>query len=142
MIQVGDLAIERDRWDWAEVDRNAFFSPDPEIVETWAAFLDKIRKDGSSAGAVIEVVAEGVPPGLGEPAYDKLDADLAKAMMSINAVKGVEIGAGFGAAALSGEENADEMRMKGGRVAFLSNRAGGVLGGITTGQDLVVRFAV
>jgi len=88
------------------------------------------------------VVAEGVPPGLGEPAYDKLDADLAKAMMSINAVKGVEIGAGFAAAALSGEENADEMRMKDGRVAFLSNRAGGVLGGISTGQDLVIRFAV
>ena len=142
LIRIGDLAIDRGRWDWAEVDRNPFFSPDPEIVETWAAYLDKIRKAGSSAGAVIEVVAAGVPPGLGEPAYDKLDADLAKAMMSINAVKGVEVGAGFGAAALSGEENADEMRMKDGRVTFLSNRAGGVLGGISTGQDLVVRFAV
>jgi chorismate synthase len=142
LIQVGTLAIDRARWDWAEVDRNPFFAPDPEIVETWSQFLDKTRKQGSSAGAVVEVVGEGVPPGLGEPAYDKLDADLAKAMMSINAVKGVEIGAGFGAAVLSGEENADEMRMKGGRVTFLTNRAGGVLGGITTGQDLVVRFAV
>jgi chorismate synthase len=142
LIQIGTMAIDRDRWDWAEVERNPFFSPDPGVVETWSAFLDKTRKDGSSAGAVIEVVAEGVPPGLGEPAYDKLDADLAKAMMSINAVKGVEIGAGFGAAALSGEENADEMRMKDGRVTFLSNRAGGVLGGISTGQDLVIRFAV
>ena len=142
LIQIGTMAIDRDRWDWAEVERNPFFSPDPGVVETWSAFLDKTRKDGSSAGAVIEVVAEGVPPGLGEPAYDKLDADLAKAMMSINAVKGVEIGAGFAAAALSGEENADEMRMKDGRVAFLSNRAGGVLGGISTGQDLVIRFAV
>ncbi len=142
LTQIGTMAIDRDRWDWAEVERNPFFSPDPGVVETWSAFLDKTRKDGSSAGAVIEVVAEGVPPGLGEPAYDKLDADLAKAMMSINAVKGVEIGAGFGAAALSGEENADEMRMKDGRVTFLSNRAGGVLGGISTGQDLVIRFAV
>ena len=142
LIRIGDLAIDRGRWDWAEVDRNPFFSPDPEAVETWAAYLDKIRKAGSSAGAVIEVVAAGVPPGLGEPAYDKLDADLAKAMMSINAVKGVEIGAGFGAAVLSGEDNADEMRMKDGRVTFLSNRAGGVLGGVSTGQDLVVRFAV
>jgi len=142
LIQVGTLAIDRERWDWAEVERNPFFAPDPEIVETWSAYLDQTRKQGSSAGAVVEVVGEGVPPGLGEPAYDKLDADLAKAMMSINAVKGVEIGAGFGAAALSGEDNADEMRMKGGRATFLTNRAGGVLGGITTGQDLVVRFAV
>ncbi len=142
LIQIGTMAIDRGRWDWAEVERNAFFSPDPEMVEPWSELLDKTRKDGSSAGAVIEVVAEGVPPGLGEPAYDKLDADLAKAMVSINAVKGVEIGAGFGAAVLSGEENADEMRMKDGRVTFLSNRAGGVLGGISTGQDLVIRFAV
>jgi chorismate synthase len=142
LIQIASLEVDRERWDWDEVERNPFFAPDPEIVGTWSAFLDKVRKDGSSAGAVIEVMAEGVPPGLGEPAYDKLDADLAKAMMSINAVKGVEVGAGFGAAALSGEDNADEMRMKDGRVAFLSNRAGGVLGGISTGQDLVVRFAV
>ena len=142
LVRIGALPIDRARWDWDEVDRNPFFSPDPGVVEAWAEFLDKIRKDGSSAGAVIEVVAEGVPAGLGEPVYDKLDADLAKAMMSINAVKGVEIGAGFQAAELSGEENADEMRMAGGEVKFLSNRAGGVLGGLSTGQDLVVRFAV
>ncbi len=142
LIQIGTMAIDRERWDWGEVERNDFFSPDPEIVEAWSAFLDQTRKNGSSAGAVIEVAAEGVPPGLGEPAYDKIDADLAKAIMSINAVKGVEIGAGFGAAVLSGEDNADEMRMEDGRVAFLTNRAGGVLGGISTGQDLVIRFAV
>ncbi len=108
----------------------------------WEDYLDGVRKAGSSTGAVIEVVASGVPAGLGEPVYDKLDADLAKAMMSINAVKSVEIGAGLGAAALSGEENADEMRMKGDEVTFLSNNAGGILGGISTGQDVVVRFAV
>ncbi len=142
LIQVGSLAIDRGRWDWEEVGRNPFFSPDAGIVDTWSDFLDRARKDGSSAGAVIEVVAEDMPAGLGEPVYDKLDADLAKAMMSINAVKGVEVGAGFEAATLSGEENADEMRMEDGRVRFLSNRAGGVLGGISTGQDLVVRFAV
>ncbi len=142
LVRIGALPIDRARWDWDEVDRNPFFSPDPGVVEAWADFLDKIRKDGSSAGAVIEVVAEGVPAGLGEPVYDKLDADLAKAMMSINAVKGVEIGAGFLAAELSGEENADEMRMKDGEVLFLSNKAGGILGGISSGQEVVVRFAV
>jgi len=141
LVQIGTLAIDRARWDWAEVERNAFFSPDPELVEPWSAFLDKIRKDGSSAGAVVEVVAQGVPPGLGEPAYDKLDADLAKAMMSINAVKGVEIGAGFEAATLSGEENADEMRMDNQTVRFLSNNAGGILGGISSGQDVIARVA-
>src|SRR6185437_8857574 len=104
--------------------------------------LDGVRKAGSSAGAIVEVVASGIPAGLGEPIYDKLDSDIARALMSINAVKGVEIGAGFGAAALSGEENADEMRMKDGAVAFLSNQAGGILGGISTGQDIVARFAV
>ncbi len=108
----------------------------------WADYLDGVRKAGSSAGAVIEIVASGVPAGLGEPVYDKLDGDLARAMMTINAVKGVEIGAGFGSVALSGEENGDEMRMRDGEVAFLSNHAGGILGGISTGQDIVVRFAV
>ena len=115
---------------------------DPEAAEAWAFYLDAVRKSGSSVGAVVEVVAGGVPAGLGEPIYDKLDADLAKAMMSINAVKGVEIGAGFKAAALSGEENADEMRVEDDQVRFLSNNAGGVLGGIASGQDVVVRFAV
>jgi chorismate synthase len=142
LVQVGALAVDRARWDWDEVDRNPFFCPDPGVVEAWTEVLDKIRKDGSSTGAVVEVVASGVPAGLGEPVYDKLDADLAKAMMGINAVKAVEIGAGFRAAELSGEENADEMRMEDGKVRFLSNKAGGVLGGISTGQDLVVRFAV
>ncbi len=142
LIQVGPHGIDPSNWDWDEVDRNPFWCPDAEAAGLWAEFLDQRRKAGSSAGAVIEVRASGVPAGLGEPIYDKLDADLAKAMMSINAVKGVEIGAGFAAAALSGEENADEMRMEGGKVAFLSNAAGGVLGGISSGQEIVVRFAV
>jgi chorismate synthase len=142
VIQIGPHKIERDRWDWAAVEDNPFWSPDRQMAQTWEGFLDGVRKAGSSTGAVAEIVASGVPAGLGEPIYDKLDGELAKAMMSINAVKGVEIGAGFAAAALSGEDNADEMRMKDGAVAFLSNQAGGILGGISTGQDIVVRFAV
>ncbi len=142
LVRMGPHALERARWDWAEVENNPFWCPDPEAAKHWEDFLDNVRKDGSSTGAVIEVVAAGVPAGLGEPVYDKLDADLAKAMMSINAVKSVEIGVGLGAAALSGEENADEMRMAGEAVEFLSNNAGGILGGISTGQDVVVRFAV
>ncbi|WP_026987393.1 chorismate synthase [Fodinicurvata fenggangensis] len=142
LVQMGADSVDRLRWDWAEVDRNAFFGPDAAMAEIWAARLDEARKNGSSLGAVVEVVAQGLPAGLGEPVYDKLDADLAKAMMSINAVKGVEIGEGFAAAALNGEENADELRMEDDEVAFLSNKAGGVLGGLSTGQDLVVRFAV
>jgi chorismate synthase len=142
LVQIGPHAIERTRWDWEAVEQNPFWSPDAGIVATWESFLDATRKRGSSAGAVIEVVASGVPVGLGAPIYGKLDADLAAAFMSINAVKGVEIGAGFGAASLSGEENADEMRMRDGKVAFLSNNAGGILGGISSGQDIVVRFAV
>jgi chorismate synthase len=142
LLRVGPHEIDRARWDWSQVDRNPFFSPDAAILPVWEKFLDETRKAGSSAGAVIEIVASGVPAGLGAPVYGKLDADLAAAMMGINAVKGVEIGAGFAAAQLSGEENADEMRMTGGKVAFLSNRAGGVLGGISTGQDIVIRFAV
>ena len=142
LIQIGPHAIDRTRWDWKAVEANPFFSPDAQIVARWESFLDETRKAGSSAGAIIEIHASGVPAGLGEPIYDKLDADLAKAMMSINAVKGVEIGAGMAAASLSGEQNADEMRMKGGKVTFLSNNAGGILGGISTGQDVVARFAV
>jgi chorismate synthase len=142
LIQVGPLAIDRARWDWQAVEQNPFWSPDAARVADWESHLDQMRKRGSSAGAVIEVVASGLPAGLGAPIYGKLDADLAAAMMSINAVKGVEIGAGFAAASLSGEANADEMRMQDGKVAFLSNQAGGVLGGISTGQDIVVRFAV
>jgi chorismate synthase len=142
LVQIGPHAIDRKRWDWKAVGENPFFSPDAGMVKKWEEFLDETRKAGSSAGAIIEVQAAGVPAGWGDPIYDKLDADLAKAMMGINAVKGVEIGAGMGAAALSGEQNADEMRMKGGKIAFLSHHAGGILGGISTGQDIVLRFAV
>ncbi|MBS27651.1 MAG: chorismate synthase [Alphaproteobacteria bacterium] len=142
LVQVGTRSIDRANWDWSAVEDNPFWCPDPAAAGDWQAYLDEVRKAGSSVGAVIEVVAEGVPVGLGEPIYGKIDSDLAAAMLTINAVKGVEIGAGMGAAALAGEENADEMRMDGDNVTFDSNHAGGVLGGITTGQDLVVRFAV
>jgi chorismate synthase len=142
LVQVGPHAIDRAAWDWTAVEDNPFWCPDRSMAARWAEYLDGVRKAGSSAGAVIEVVASGVPAGLGEPVYDKLDGDLARAMMTINAVKGVEIGAGFGAVPLSGEENGDEMRMQDGKVVFLSNHAGGILGGISSGQDIVVRFAV
>lgn len=143
MVQIGPHAIDRSRWDWAEVGNNPFFCPDPVAAEEWATYLDDIRKSGSSVGAVIEVVATGVPVGLGAPVYGKLDQDIASAMMSINAVKGVEIGEGFNAATLTGEENADEMRMgPDGKPVFLSNKAGGILGGISSGEPVVVRFAV
>ncbi|HTI85017.1 MAG TPA: chorismate synthase [Alphaproteobacteria bacterium] len=142
LIQMGDLKVDRSKWDWDECQKNPFWCPDKAMAERWAEFLDATRKRGSSTGAIIEIVASGVPAGWGAPIYGKLDADLASAMMGINAVKGVEIGAGMGAAALSGEDNADEMRMKGNDVEFLSNQAGGILGGISTGQDIVVRFAV
>jgi len=143
LIQMGKHGIERARWNWDEVERNPFFCPDAEQAKFFEAYLDDIRKRGSSVGAVIEIVAEGVPVGLGAPIYGKLDGDLAAALMGINAVKGVEIGAGFAAAALSGEENADEIRMgNDGKPVFLSNNAGGILGGISTGQPIVCRFAV
>jgi chorismate synthase len=143
LVQVGPHKIDRDNWDWAEVDNNAFFTPDAKAAEFWADYLDGIRKAGSSVGAVIEVVAEGVPAGWGAPIYGKLDTDLASAMMSINAVKGVEVGNGFEAAQLTGEENADEIRIDDvGQPVFLTNNAGGVLGGIANGDPLVVRFAV
>ncbi|MEX2034497.1 MAG: chorismate synthase [Xanthobacteraceae bacterium] len=143
LIQIGSHRIDRAAWDWAEIEQNPFFCPDAKAAAQFADFLDGVRKQGSSVGAVIEVMAEGVPAGLGAPVYGKLDGDLAGALMGINAVKGVEIGAGFAAAALSGEENADEMRMgNDGRPRFLSNNAGGILGGISTGQPIIVRFAV
>ncbi len=143
LIQIGADRVKREAWDWNEVERNPFWCPDAKAAARWEALLMEVRKSGSSLGAVVEVVASGVPVGLGEPVYDKLDADLARAMMSINAVKGVEIGAGFRAAELSGEENADEIRIgNDGRPRFLSNHAGGILGGISSGQDVVVRFAV
>ncbi|WP_454915759.1 chorismate synthase [Xanthobacter sediminis] len=143
LVQIGDIAIDRGRWDWAEVDNNPFFCPDAATVPAWTDYLDAIRKKGSSVGAVVEVVAEGVPAGLGAPLYGKLDADLAGALMGINAVKAVEIGEGFNAARLTGEENADEMRRGNeGRPQFLANHAGGILGGISTGAPIVARFAV
>jgi chorismate synthase len=143
LVQIGAHRIDRNRWSWDEVNNNPFFSPDPGVVETWSNYLDGVRKAGSSIGAAIEIVAEGVPAGWGAPIYGKLDQDLAAAMMSINAVKGVEIGAGMAAAELTGEENADEIRMgNDGKPFFTSNHAGGVLGGISSGQPIVCRFAV
>ena len=142
LVQIGDDRIDPENWSWDAVEQNPFWCPDPKASMRWEEKLLAIRKAGSSIGAVIEVTATGVPPGLGDPVYDKLDADLAKAMMSINAVKGVEIGAGFESAGLSGEENADEMYVEAGKPAFHSNNAGGILGGISTGQDIVARFAV
>ncbi|MEI7597691.1 MAG: chorismate synthase [Aestuariivirga sp.] len=142
LIQMGPHKIDRKNWDWAEVDRNPFFCPDAKAAKFYEDYLDGVRKSGSSIGAVIEVTASGVPAGWGAPLYSKLDQDLAGAMMSINAVKGVEIGAGFQSAEFSGEENADEIRMRRGKPEFLSNNAGGILGGISTGQDVVVRFAI
>jgi chorismate synthase len=143
LIQMGDQKIDRSRWDWNEVGNNPFFCPDAKQAKAFEDYLDGVRKKGSSVGAVIEVVAEGVPAGLGAPIYRKLDADVASALMGINAVKGVEIGDGFATATLGGEENADEMRMgNDGKPVFLSNHAGGILGGISTGQPIVARFAV
>jgi chorismate synthase len=148
LVQLGPHAIDRARWDWAAVDENPFFCPDAAAAAAWGPYLDQVRRAGSSVGAVIELVADGVPPGLGAPIYGKLDADIAAALMSINAVKGVEIGDGFAAATLRGEDNADEMRATDtrapdfGEVAFTANHAGGILGGISTSQPIIARFAV
>lgn len=143
LVQVGPHTIDRSRWDWAAVSANPFSCPDAAMAERWESFLDDVRKAGSSVGAAVEVIASGVPAGLGEPVFDKLDAEIAKALMSIPAVKAVEIGAGIASATLTGPENADEMRMgTDGRPVFLSNNAGGILGGISSGQDIVARFTV
>lgn len=143
LVQMGEKHVNRDNWDWEAVSQNDFFCPDAGAVDDWAAYLDGVRKDKSSVGAVIELVAESIPAGLGAPVYDKLDADLAKALMSINAVKAVEIGAGGDAGNLRGEENADEIRVDDdGTPLFLSNNAGGILGGISSGQPIVARFTV
>jgi chorismate synthase len=143
LVQVGPHKVDRANWNWDDVAGNPFFSPDKKAAELWADYLDKIRKAGSSVGAIVEVIAEGVPAGWGAPLYGKLDQDLASAMMSINAVKGIEIGAGMAAAELTGEENADEIRIgNDGKPVFLSNHAGGILGGISTGQPIICRFAV
>ncbi len=143
LVQIGDKPINRENWDWEQVGRNAFFCPDAQAAEAWDSYLDEIRKGQNSVGAVIEVIAEGVPAGIGAPVYAKLDQDICSGLMSINAVKGVEIGNGFEAARITGVENADEMRMGAdGKVEFLSNNAGGILGGIATGQPVVARFAI
>jgi len=142
LVQMGPHKIDRKNWDWTQIDQNPFFCPDAVAAAKWETYLDGVRKAGSSCGAVIEVTASGVPAGWGAPIYGKLDAELASAMMSINAVKGVEIGDGFASAAFSGEGNADEIRMHHGKPEFQSNHAGGILGGISSGQDVVVRFAV
>ncbi len=142
LVQMGERSIDRARWNWDETTRNPFFAPDAIAAGEWETYLDAIRKAGSSVGAVIEVVAEGLPAGLGAPLYGKLDADIAGALMSINAVKGVEIGEGFAAASLRGETNADEIRSGQGALEYLSNHAGGILGGISTGQPIVARMAV
>lgn len=142
MVAMGPRAIDRARWDWRAVNENPFFCPDAVAASEWEEYLTAIRNAGSSIGGIIEIEADGIPVGLGEPVYDRLDADLAKALMSINAVKGVEIGDGFAAASLRGEENADEMRMQDGKPVFLSNHAGGILGGISTGQTIRARIGV
>jgi chorismate synthase len=143
MIQMGPNLIDGEQWDWDEVDNNPFFCPDAKAAAQWEVFLEDIRKQGSSTGAVIEVTASGIPAGLGEPVFDRLDADIAKALMSIPAVKGVEVGAGFAAASLNGPDNVDEMRAgANGETVFLSNNAGGVLGGISSGQEITARFAL
>ena len=142
VVQLGTQKIDRAKWDWDATGDNPFWCPDRQAGQAWEGYLDDVRKRGSSCGAIIEVVASGVPVGLGDPVYDKLDADLAKGLMSINAVKGVEIGDGFAVAAMSGEQDADEMRMKDGQPVFLSNHAGGILGGISSGQDIVCRLVV
>jgi chorismate synthase len=143
VVQIGKIAIDRTRWDWAETENNPFWCPDAETAKCWEDLLDATRKDGNSVGAIVEIEATGVPAGWGAPIYGKIDAEIAGALMSINAVKGVEIGAGFGSAELTGVENADEMRAgNDGKPVFLSNAAGGVLGGISTGQPIVARIAI
>ena len=142
LIQIGNSKINYNNWDSNFIDKNEFFCPDKDIIPTWEKIINDARKSGSSLGAIIEIVAKGIPPGLGEPIYEKLDSDLAKAMMSINAVKGVEIGNGFNSVNESGISNVDEMRIKNNTPVFTSNNNGGILGGISTGQDIIVRFCV
>ena len=142
VTQIGPLMIDRNLWNDKEIRKNPFFCPDKETVPVWEQYLLDIRKSGSSCGAIIELRAKGVPVGLGAPIYSKLDQDIAAGLMSINAVKGVNIGAGMNAASLTGETNSDEIRSKGGKAKFLSNNAGGILGGISTGQEIVASFAV
>ena len=142
LIQIGSSKINYDNWNERNIHKNDFFCPDEKIIPIWQDLITQARKDGSSLGAIIEVRASGVPAGLGEPIYDKLDSDIAKALMTINAVKGVEIGNGFGSVNEDGKTNVDEMSIKDGKPAFLSNNNGGILGGISSGQDIICRFVV
>ena len=142
VIQIGEKMVDGENWDWDEVNNNPFWCPDAKAAKEWEDYLDSIRKDGNSVGAILEVRASGVPAGWGAPVYGKLDSDLAMGLMSINAAKGVEIGAGFAAAGWNGTDNADEIRMEGGKPLFLSNHSGGILGGISNGDDIVARLAI
>jgi len=142
LTQMGEKIIDGDNWDWDEVGNNPFFCPDKFMASEWAEYLDAIRKDGNSVGAIVEVQADGVPAGWGAPVYAKLDTEIAAALMSINAAKGVEIGSGFATAAFSGTDNADEIRMRDGKPVFMTNNAGGILGGISNGDTIVARMAI
>ncbi len=136
------MGCDINNWDDNQINKNPFFCPDKKSVKIWEKYLLAVRKSGSSCGAIIEIRARGVPAGLGAPIYSKLDADIAAALISINAVKGVNIGAGMSSAYLSGEENSDEIRSKSGKIKFKSNNAGGILGGISSGQDVIASFSV
>jgi len=142
LIQIGEHIVDGDNWDWDETTKNPFWCPDKDMAKVWAEYLDGVRKSGNSVGAIIEVRASGVPAGWGAPVYGKLDQDIASGLMSINAAKGVEIGSGFAAAAFSGTDNADEIRMENGKPVFLSNHSGGILGGISNGDEIVARLAI
>ena len=142
LVQIGNSKINYNNWNDQHILENEFFCPDEKIISEWKNLIDAARKDGSSLGAIIEVRASGIPPGLGEPIYDKLDSDIAKALMTINAVKGVEIGNGFNSVQENGKTNVDEMIIKDGKPIFLSNNNGGILGGISSGQDIIARFVV
>ena len=142
VTQLGLMSCDKENWNNNEIRKNPFFCPDKKSVKLWEKYLMAVRKSGSSCGAIIELRASGVPAGLGAPIYSKLDADIASALMSINAVKGVNIGSGMSSAFLSGEENSDEIRAKSGKIIFKTNNAGGILGGISSGQNIVASFAV
>ena len=142
LVQIGNSKINYNNWNDQQILENEFFCPDKNIISEWKTLIDNARKDGSSLGAIIEVRASGIPAGRGEPIYDKLDSDIAKALMTINAVKGVEIGNGFNSVQENGKTNVDEMIMKDGKPTFLSNNNGGILGGISSGQEIITRFVV
>lgn len=142
VVQLGDRKINPENWDWEQTTQNPFWCPDAEAAKDWEGYLDSVRKDGNSVGALVEVRASGVPAGWGAPVYGKLDSDLAMGLMSINAAKGVEIGAGFETAGMTGVQNADEMRNGENGPSFLSNKSGGILGGISNGDEIIARVAI